>query len=347
MDLERVLTGLLLGGVTIACFLVLQPFLSAMLWAGILVFTTWPVAETLRTRLGWPRGLVAGAMVLTAALIVAVPIALAVPGGADEVAQLRGLIVSAIRAGLPSAPDWLREVPLVGSWLASLWDGWAADLSEMIAVLRPHVGTLIDTGLTLLLGIANSVLMFMLALFIAFFFYLHGGPIAERLGVALRWTIGADADRYIALTGATVRGVVYGILGTAIVQGILTALGLVIAGVPKPMLLGVVAGFLSVLPVGAPLIWIPAALWLFGTDQAVWGVFLLVWGVVVISSADNFIRSWFIARGSNMPFLVTVLGVLGGALAFGLLGVFLGPVALGLGYTLFSEWAREREAPES
>jgi predicted PurR-regulated permease PerM len=342
MHLERVLTGLLLGAVTIACFLVLQPFLSAMLWAAILVFTTWPLAETLRARLRWPRGLVAGTMVLAVTLIVAVPVALAMPGGAEEIAQLRRAIEATIRGGLPTAPEWLRDMPLLGAWMAGLWDHWAADLSELINALRPHIGTLIDTGLALLLGIANGVLMFLLALFIAFFFYLHGEPIAERLGVALRRTIGPDADRYIALTGATVRGVVYGILGTAIAQGILTSLGLWIAGVPRPMLLGVVAGLLSVLPIGAPLIWFPAALWLLASDQVGWGVFLLVWGVVAISSADNVIRPWFIARGSNMPFLVTVLGVLGGAMAFGLLGVFLGPVVLGLGYTLFNEWARER-----
>ena len=140
------------------------------------------------------------------------------------------------------------------------------------------------------------------------------------------------------------RGVVYGILLTAIVQGMLTAFGLWLSGVPRPVLLGAVAGFLSVLPIGAPVVWIPAALWLMGSGHLGWGIFLAVYGVVAVSGADSVIRPWFIARGAQLPFLLTVLGVLGGAIAFGLLGIFLGPVLLGIGYTLVNEWAEAEEA---
>jgi predicted PurR-regulated permease PerM len=137
--------------------------------------------------------------------------------------------------------------------------------------------------------------------------------------------------------------VVYGIVGTAVVQGILTAFGLWFSGVPRPLLLGGVAGFLSVLPIGAPVVWIPAALWLMGSGHIAWGVFLGVYGVVAVSGADSVIRPWFIARGAHLPFLLTILGVLGGVLAFGLLGIFLGPVLLGVGFTLMNEWAKAEE----
>jgi predicted PurR-regulated permease PerM len=179
----------------------------------------------------------------------------------------------------------------------------------------------------------------MLALFIAFFFYLYGDPIAARLRVILHRIAGARADRLIDVTGATVRGVVYGILLTAIVQGVLTAFGLWLSGVPRPVLLGAVAGFLSVLPIGAPLVWIPGALWLMSSGHLGWGIFLAVYGVVAVSGADSVIRPWFIARGAQLPFVLTVLGVLGGAIAFGLIGIFLGPVLLGIGYTLVNEWS--------
>jgi len=343
MNMERVLTGLLLGLVAIGCFLVLQPFLSAILWAAILVFTTWPVAEWLRLHLNLRRGLVATVMVLLTALVVVLPIALAVPGGADDVAQLRRSAEEALRHGLPGAPGWLADVPLVGAPFANLWNSWVHDVSEMLSAMRPYLGRLVEGGLGLLLGIANGVLMFLLALFIAFFFYLHGGPIANRLAETLHRIIGPRADRLIALTGATVRGVVYGILGTAIVQGILTALGLWVSGVPRPMLFGVIAGLLSVLPIGAPLVWIPATIWLLNEGSIGWGIFLGIYGAVIISGIDNVLRPWFISRGAQMPFLTTVLGVLGGALAFGLLGVFVGPVLLGLGYSLVNEWARSGE----
>lgn len=343
MIAERILMGLLLGGVATGCVLVLYPFFSALLWAAILVFTTWPVAEWLRSSLRLRRGVASGMMVALTAVVLVLPIALAAPGGADDVNKLRHAIEDALRAGLPGSPMWLYDIPLIGPTIGDLWNRWAADISVMLEALRPFFGILLEGGLGLLLGIANGVLMFILALFAAFFFYIYGEPLAARLHLLLHRIAGPQADRLILVTGATVRGVVYGILGTAIVQGILTAFGLWLSGVPRPVLLGGVAGFLSVLPIGAPVVWIPASIWLMGSGHLGWGIFLAIYGVVAVSGADSVIRPWFIARGAQLPFLLTVLGVLGGALAFGLLGIFLGPVLLGIGYTLVNEWARAAE----
>jgi predicted PurR-regulated permease PerM len=339
MTTERLLLGLLLGGVGIGCVLVLYPFFSSLLWAAILVFTTWPACDWLHTSLRLRRGAAAGVMVPLTAVVLVRPLALAAPGGANDVNHLRGTIEDALRAGLPGAPGWVFEIPLVGQMLGDLWNRWAADISEMVEALRPYFGIVLEGGLGVLVGLANGVLLFVLALFIAFFFYLYGEPISARLTEILQRIAGARAERLIAVTGATVRGVVYGILLTAVVQGFLTAFGLWLSGVPRPVLLGAVAGFLAVLPVGAPLVWIPAALWLMSSGHLGWGIFLGVYGVVAVSGADSVIRPWFIARGAQLPFLLTVLGVLGGALTFGLLGIFLGPVLLGIGYTLMNEWA--------
>jgi predicted PurR-regulated permease PerM len=343
MIAERILMALLLGGVGVGCVLVLYPFFSALLWAGILVFTTWPLAEWLRVHLRLKRAAASGLMVALTAVVVVLPIALAAPGGADDVAKLRHVVEDALRAGLPDSPLWVFDIPMVGPTIGSLWNTWAADVSVMLGALRPYLGIVLEGGLGLLLGVANGVLMFLFALFAAFFFYAYGEPIAARLRLILHRVAGLQADRLIVVTGATVRGVVYGILGTAVVQGILTAFGLWLSGVPRPVLLGAVAGFLAVLPIGAPLVWIPAAIWLLGSGHLGWSVFLAVYGVVAVSGADSVIRPWFIARGAQLPFLLTVLGVLGGALAFGLLGIFLGPVLLGIGYTLANEWVREAD----
>jgi predicted PurR-regulated permease PerM len=343
MIAERILMGLLLGGIAIGCVLVLMPFFSAILWAGILVFTTWPVFERLRAHLRLRHGAAAGLMVALTAVGVVLPLALAAPGSASEVNKLRALLEEALRAGLPGAPGWLADVPVVGTTLSGLWNRWVEDLSVLGEALRPYFGIIAEGGFSLLLGIAQGVLLFVLALFIAFFFYVYGEPIAARLESILRRIAGERADRLIVVTGATVRGTVYGILGTAVVQGILTAFGLWVSGVPRAVLLGAVAGFLAVLPVGAPLVWIPASLWLLSTGHVAWGIFLAVYGVVAVSGADSVIRPWFIARGAQLPFLLTVLGVLGGAIAFGLLGIFLGPVLLGVGFTLVNEWALPEE----
>jgi len=336
---ERILMGLLLGGVGVGCALVLTPFFSAILWAAILVFTTWPVFLQLRTRLGGHGRWAAGLMVALTSLVVVLPLGLAAPDSAAEVNNLRTLVQDAIRAGLPHAPGWVGDIPVIGNTLTDLWNRWADDLSVLGEALRPYLGLIAEGGFVLLLGVAQGVLLFLVALFVAFFFYVHGEPIAARLAVILHRIAGDRAERLIAVTGATVRGTVYGILGTALVQGILTSLGLWVSGVPRPVLLGAVAGLLSVLPIGAPMVWIPASLWLLGTDQIGWGIFMAIWGAVAISGSDNIIRPWFIARGAQLPFLLTVLGILGGAVAFGLLGIFLGPALLAVGYTLMNEWA--------
>ncbi|HEX4172809.1 MAG TPA: AI-2E family transporter [Acetobacteraceae bacterium] len=339
MTAERLLLALLLAGIGVGCVLVLYPFFSALLWAAILVFTTWPVCDWLHQHLRLRRGVAAGVMVALTAVTIVLPLALAAPSGANDVNHLRAAIDGALRAGLPGAPAWVYEIPLLGQTLGDLWNRWAADISIMVEALGPYVGILLEGGLSLLLGLANGVLQFVLALFIAFFFYLYGEPIAARLRLILHRIAGARAERLIVITGATIRGVIYGILLTAIVQGILTAFGLWLSGVPRPVLLGAVAGFIAVLPIGAPVVWIPAALWLMSSGHLGWGVFLAVYGVVAVSGADSVIRPWFIARGAQLPFVLTVLGVLGGAIAFGLLGIFLGPVLLGIGYTLMNEWA--------
>ena len=343
MTAERILMGLLLGGVAIGCVLVLYPFISALLWAAILVFTTWPVFEWLRALLRLSNGPAAGLMVALTAVVVVLPIVLAAPSRSDDIRQLRAAIEDSLKSGLPLAPGWLFDIPLVGPTVGELWNHWAEDIGVMLGALQPYFGIALENGLHVLLGIAGGVLMFLLALFAAFFIYVNGEAMAAHVKLLLHRIAGGRADRLILVTGNTVRGVVYGILGTAIVQGILTAIGLGMAGVPRAMLLGGTAGLLAVLPVGAPLIWIPATIWLLSTGHLGWGIFLAVYGSIVISGADSLIRPWFIARGAHLPFLLTILGVMGGAIAFGLLGIFLGPVLLGVGYTLMNEWARSEE----
>jgi predicted PurR-regulated permease PerM len=343
MMAERVLMGLLLGGIAIGCAQVLYPFFSAILWAAILTFTTWPLYQWFRARLHLGRAGTSLLMVLIVAVVVALPLGLAAPGGADDANKLRAMIQAALLAGLPDAPPWLAEVPVVGQTLADLWNSWAADLTAMVTFFKPYFGMVAEAGLSLLLGLANGVLGFLLALFVAFFFYSSGERLADVISALLARIAGERAPRLIAVTGATIRGVVYGILGTAIVQGILTSFGLWGAGVPRPLLLGVVAGALSVLPIGAPVVWIPATLWLLAEGQTLRGLLLFGYGLVFVSGADSVIRPFFIARGAQLPFLLTMLGVLGGAIAFGLLGVFVGPVLLGVGFTLVKEWAHPNE----
>jgi predicted PurR-regulated permease PerM len=339
MIAEKLLMGLLIGGIALGCGFVLYPFLSAVLWAAILVYTTWPLFVWLRHNLRLPRVAAALFMVVLAALVIVLPLALAVPGGAADVKALRISLESWL-AEIPPAPHWLYALPLLGPSFTDTWNAWAADFSSMTSFFRPYLGTFAERGLSLLLGVAGGLVQFFIALFVAFFFWLSGHAIGPRVHVLMDRIAGPYGPRLVAATTRAIRGTVYGILGTAILQGFLTAFGLSLAGVPRVVLLGTVTAFLAVLPIGAPLIWIPGGLWLLAEGHTARGVFLLVYGVVVVSGSDHIIRPYFIARGAKIPFLLTVLGVLGGVLAFGALGIFLGPVLLAVGWMLVLDFAQ-------
>ena len=160
----------------------------------------------------------------------------------------------------------------------------------------------------------------------------------ERLTNSVQRIGGERGTHLLEIAAATVRGVVYGILGTGLVQALMAGIGFFIAGVPGAALLALLTFFLSVVPVGPPLVWIPAALWLFHQGSTGWGIFMLVWGVLV-SSVDNVVKPWLISQGSDLPFILIFFGVLGGALMFGFIGVFIGPTLLAVGYRLVEEWA--------
>jgi predicted PurR-regulated permease PerM len=176
-----------------------------------------------------------------------------------------------------------------------------------------------------------------LSILIAFFLFRDGESAAERFSMMVERVADARGRRLLNLASSTVRGVVYGILGTALVQAVMAGIGYLIAGVPGAGMLALLTFFLSVVPIGPPLIWVPAALWLFHEGSTAWAVFMLVWGIGV-SSVDNVVKPWLISQGSDMPFLLIFFGVLGGALAFGFIGVFLGPTLLAVGYRLVTEW---------
>jgi predicted PurR-regulated permease PerM len=187
-------------------------------------------------------------------------------------------------------------------------------------------------------ALSKGVLELALSILITFFLLRDGLWFAERLTVSIGRIAGPRGQYLLEIAGNTVRGVVYGILGTALLQAVLLGLGLLVTGVPGVPLLTLLTFVLCVIPaVGAPLVWLPAALWLFHVDSPGRAVFLLVWGVGV-SSTDNFVKPWLISQGSKMPFVLIFFGVFGGALAFGFIGFFIGPTLLAVGYKLVEEW---------
>ena len=328
-----------------ACFLVLRPFVSALLWAGILVFVTWPAFRFLTDRMRLPPTGAALVMVLLEFIVIVLPILLAAPVRREDIEGIRDWIERLLREGPPDISPLLAGIPFAGAWLAEWARSFAGDIGGLASVLEPHAGTIAQGLLGVLLAVLSGVAEVVVAILLAFFIYRDGPAIADKALAILRKLAGGRADHLWELTGNVTRGVVYGLLGTAIVQGFMTAFGLWISGVPQWQLLAVVAGVISILPAGAPLVWIPASIWLFASGSTGWGIFLALYGALGISSVDNVIRPWLIARGADLPLLLTILGALGGVFAFGFLGLFLGPVVLALGYSLLKDWASPAPRP--
>jgi predicted PurR-regulated permease PerM len=337
---ERLLIWVLLGTLVAGCLAVLQPFIAAIAWAAILTFTTWPIFVWLRARLRLSRVMAALVMIVMTALVILLPLVLIAQSGLQNAANIRRMINEVLIFGLPPAPGWVASVPIFGTTVSDLWNHWSADLESLLAAVHPYLGMAAKEGLHILILATDGVVRIGLALFIAFFFFIYGEGLARHIANILFRIIGAQADRLLSIVGATVRGAVYGILSTALVQGVMLSLGLWVSGVPNAAPLALAGTFFSLVPGGGALIWVPAAIWLLSSGDTISGLALAAYCGIGISIADSFVRPWFIARGAHLPFILTLLGVLGGALAFGILGVFLGPVLLGVGFILAEEFSR-------
>lgn len=322
----------------VGCLLVMAPFISAILWSVVLCFSSWPLYRRLVRWMRNRRTLAALLMSLAMVLVVLLPFVVVGYTLADNVQELTAATRKWIDAGPPAPPAWLNKVPLVGQQATEYWQEFTHDSAGVVKELKRFIEPVSQALLKVGIALGHGVLQLALSILVAFFLFRDGLAAADWLNAAVV-RIGGERGRHLlTVAGNTVRGVVYGILGTALVQAVTAGVGFFIAGVPAAGLLALLTFFLSVVPVGPPLVWIPAAIWLFNQGETGWGIFMLIWGFGV-SSVDNVVKPWLISQGSNMPFILIFFGVLGGAIAFGFIGVFLGPTLLAVGFRLVREWA--------
>jgi predicted PurR-regulated permease PerM len=353
----------------VGSLLVLQPFLSALAWALVMAFSLWPVQQRLVAWLGNRRNITALILTLTIALVLVVPTVVIVANLSGDARDIGAATKDWIQSK-PTAPAWLGKVPVVGKRISEYWQELTDDaasllqratssstdqltdslvtpastqavshtkLGQVAAVLIPWARYWLPAAG---LAIINGLTQVALSVFLTFFIFRDGSALGHRLDIAIKRIAGERGQHLLLVAGSTVRGVVYGILGTALVQGLLAGIGFLIAGVPGAALLGFITFVLSPLPVGPPLVWLPASLWLFHQGASGWGVFMVIWGLGV-SSIDNVVKPLIISRGSATPFILILFGVIGGALAFGFIGVFLGPTLLAVAFRLTEEWSRQ------
>jgi predicted PurR-regulated permease PerM len=318
--------------------LVLAPFTTALLWGAILSYSSWGLYRKLTAALGGRRTWAATLIVLIILIVVLGPFVYAGFALGANVREITAFVQRAFDAGLPDLPSWAARIPLVGSSIQSFWDRVTSSNSEMVAQLRVLAAPAGKWILAAALAVTHGLGLLALSIILAFFFYTGGEGAAAWLNAGMRRVAGERADYLLALAGSTVKGVVYGILGTALVQGVLAGFGCWISGVPAPALLGLATFFLSVIPGGPVVVWLPAAIWLFHVGETGWGIFLIVWGLIVVGMSDNVVKPILIGKSSDMPLILVMLGILGGAFAFGFLGVFIGPTLLAVAYTVLHDW---------
>ena len=336
--IEQWITLAVLVLLLVGCFLVLQPFLTALLWAIVLSCTTWPTFQRLQRATRNRSTLSALLMTLAIAIVLLAPFVFVGVTLAESANQLLGLGKKFVEEGPPEPPAWVAQIPMVGGHLRDYWAGFAHNSGALLDEVRKFIEPLRAVAIAGGGVIAAGILQLSLSVLIAFFLYRDGETLAERLTSAVSRLAGERGQRLIGVAANTMRGVVYGIIGTAIAQGVVAGIGFLIAGVPGAPLLGLVTFFLSPVPIGPPLVWIPAAIWLFNHGSTGWAIFMVIWGVAVISSVDNVIKPLIISRSGNLPFILVLLGVLGGVVAFGFIGLFLGPTLLAIGYAIVRDW---------
>lgn len=327
------------------CLVVLRPFVSALLWAVVLSFSTWPIYHRLLRLLGNRRTLAAVLMTLAMILILLLPFLIVGMTLADNVKALTTAVRHWVEGGPPNPPAWLAKVPLVGAHAADYWKSLAADTAKLWAETQRFIEPVSSWLLRAGLALGGGVIELALSIFITFFLFRDGAAVGQRLAGAVERIGGERGGHLLTVAGTTVRGVVYGILGTALAQAIMAGVGFLMAGVPAAVLLALLTFFCSVVPiVGTALTWLPAAIWLFHEGSTGWGIFMIIWGLGV-ANIDNVVKPWLISQGSNMPFVLVFFGVLGGAVAFGFIGVFLGPTLLAVGFRLVEQWSSGIQEP--
>lgn len=338
------LAVLLIGVLIVSCFWIMLPFLYAIIWAAMIVIATWPLLVSLQSFLGGRRWAAVLIMTLLLLCILFLPLTAAVLMLIDKAQELFASKTALWSISMPVAPDWVQRIPLAGPRIAALWNEMGAlDTSKIAEHISPYYEKILRWVLGQAENFGMIIVNSLVSIVIAAVMYAHGESAADGARRFARRIAGEQGENAVVLAAKAVRGVALGVVVTAVIQSFMTYVGLAMAGVPGTVLLTAVAFLACLAQIGPAAVLIPVVIWLFYTDQAGWGWFMIVW-TAVVATIDNFIRPILIRKGADLPLLLIFAGVLGGLISFGILGLFIGPVMLAVTYTLIREWVTAGEA---
>ena len=320
---------------------ILLPFLGAVVWAAMIVIATWPFLLRLQRWLLGRRWLAVTSMTLLLLAIFVLPFSFAIGALIEHFKEITAWTATLSNFTVPPPPDWLGKIPLVGARATSNWQQLAAlSQEELAARLSPHLGGIVRWLAGEIGGLGWLLAQIALMVIVAAVLYATGesaAAMALRFGSRLA---GERGEQAVRLAGQAIRGVALGVVVTALVQALAGGIGLAIVGVPFVVILTAVMFLSAIVQVGVGPVLLCAVAWLYWTGSATSGTVLLVWTVLVVP-IDNILRPILIKQGADLPLLLVIAGVVGGLLAFGLIGIFVGPVVLAVAYTLFTAWINE------
>lgn len=324
-------------------FQVLQPFIVPVIWAAILAYVTWPMHERLVRGCGGRRTL--AALVMTALLSSAIILPIvwfAILIKAEALPFYREIVPLIARLQLP---DFIVEIPLLGPRIQEILAQVARDPGAIDTTVRQFFAQSSGEISTLIGGVGRNLVKLVIAMVSLFFMYRDGEYFASQVGRMLEQFFGkVRVQHYLEAIGNTVKAVVYGIVLAALAQGTLAGLGYWVAGLPVPMLLGMLTFLVGLVPFIVPFIWGSASAWLYLTGETTAAIGLAIWGLTAVSWIDNIVRPLVISGATRIPFLLVLFGVLGGLAAFGLVGLFIGPVILAVLMAIWREWLAEKRS---
>jgi len=334
---ELLLPLLLLALLMALCIQLLVPFVGLLIWTTILTICFYPVHNKLKARgmsNRWSAVLIGA--VLSAFILV--PTAIAAASAASSVPGLVTALQSGERQVQPP-PERLHDLPLVGDRAYVLWQKASTDMPAFAKEYAPQIGAFTKWMVAQAGGLFVSVLAIVAAIIFAAITLAY----AERarafmLSILAKITGSlANGEHYMQVMGATVRSVANGVIGVAFVQALLVGIGLFVAGVPGAGLLSILAMALGVVQIPVVLVTLPAIIWAFSVKTTTVAIIFTVWSLVA-GLSDAVLKPMMIGHGLEVPMPVILLGVIGGVMAYGLVGLFIGAVVLAVGYVLFMEW---------
>jgi predicted PurR-regulated permease PerM len=332
--------GLFLAGLLALDYQILGHFIVPVSWAIILVYVSWPLHRLIKKLFVNRQTLAALTTTLLLTSVIVIPLVWASFLLQAEIVEIyRNL--PALLEKKPTLPEFAVRIPYIGKELGNLF-GQTDSLRELLRMqVLPWLGQHSANVVNVLGGVGYNAAKLGFALLTAFFLYRDGPEVTGQVRKVLRMMLGERLEAYIATTEETLKAVVYGIVLTAVAQGVLAGAGYWFVGLRTPILLCVVTTFFAMVPFGTPVVWITASLWLFANGQHWEAVSLALWGSLVVSWVDNIIRPLVISGATRIPFLLVFFGVLGGLARFGFIGLFLGPVILAISFAVWREWLAE------